>query len=121
MVPTAEPFIVYPPNDHSDVGKNVFSYTTRSKELYLGHYKADQNALSTPKVCGLMSSSPRDFIPKPNGQSKVRLSIVVHTQGDTGDIDWLLQREAGVGYQISGLSIVPPPSRQKFTSKRWPS
>jgi hypothetical protein len=42
--------MVHPPNNHSDVGKNVYRNATLSKEPYLGHYKAVQNALSTLKV-----------------------------------------------------------------------
>jgi hypothetical protein len=61
MVPATDPFIAHPPNDHSDVGKKVISYATLSKEPYLGHYKADQNALSTPKLCGLMALFTEGF------------------------------------------------------------
>jgi hypothetical protein len=50
MIPTTEPLIVHPPNDHSDVGKNVYSNARLSKETSLGNYKAVQNALSTPKL-----------------------------------------------------------------------
>ena len=58
MIPTTEPLIVHPPNDHSDFGKNVYSNARLSKEPYLGLIKDIQKrflhkCFSRPKLKNL--------------------------------------------------------------------